>query len=91
MIRKNSGTYETTSVAGERVRAFIPSPLPPEPPNVITSEGYPLSNGLICEVHSELMSNGSRADRLPGEFRKRQTTSSGVCFRQVSYDTQRGN
>jgi Fic family protein len=30
------GTYETTSVAGETVRAFIPPPLPPDPPLDIT-------------------------------------------------------
>jgi Fic family protein len=30
------GTYETTSVAGENVRAFIPPPLPPDPPLDIT-------------------------------------------------------
>ncbi len=32
MRRKNQGRYKTTSVGGERVRAFIPSPLPPTPP-----------------------------------------------------------
>jgi len=30
------GIYETTSVAGENVRAFIPPPLPPDPPLDIT-------------------------------------------------------
>jgi Fic family protein len=30
------GTYETTSVAGATVRAFIPPPLPPDPPLDIT-------------------------------------------------------
>ncbi len=32
MRRGITGSYETTSVGGERVRAFIPHPLPPEPP-----------------------------------------------------------
>lgn len=32
MHRGESGDYEITSVAGERVRAFVPSPLPPVPP-----------------------------------------------------------
>ena len=32
------GTYETTSVAGERVRAFLPPPLPPDPALEITAE-----------------------------------------------------
>lgn len=30
------GTYVTTSVAGETVRAFVPPPLPPDPPLAIT-------------------------------------------------------
>ena len=32
MRRGITGNYETTSVSGERVRAFIPHSLPPEPP-----------------------------------------------------------
>jgi Fic family protein len=32
------GTYETTGTAGELVRAFIPPPLPPNPPLTITPE-----------------------------------------------------
>lgn len=31
MKRKRTGSYEVTAVAGERVRAFVPSPLPPSP------------------------------------------------------------
>ena len=31
MKRKHTGEYEITAVAGERVKAFIPSPLPPIP------------------------------------------------------------
>lgn len=31
MQRKETGIYRTTSVAGERVRAFVPAPLPPKP------------------------------------------------------------
>jgi len=30
--RGETGRYESTSVGGEQVRAFVPSPLPPEPP-----------------------------------------------------------
>ena len=29
--RRTTGTYVTTSTVGEEVRAFVPSPLPPEP------------------------------------------------------------
>jgi Fic family protein len=32
MKRGTTGRYEVTSVAGERVRAFVPRPLPPVPP-----------------------------------------------------------
>ena len=32
MRRGSTGRYQMTSVAGEVVRAFIPSPLPPQPP-----------------------------------------------------------
>ncbi len=32
MKRTRTGTYETTSVAGETVKAFVPAPLPPVPP-----------------------------------------------------------
>ncbi len=31
MKRGLAGQYETTSVVGETIRAFIPAPLPPEP------------------------------------------------------------
>jgi len=30
-LKRRSGTYATSSVAGETVRAFIPPPLPPVP------------------------------------------------------------
>ena len=32
MIRENPGGYEVTTVAGERVEAFVPATLPPSPP-----------------------------------------------------------
>ncbi len=35
MRRGESGSYEVTSVAGERVRAFVPLPLPPTPALVL--------------------------------------------------------
>src|SRR4051812_27012834 len=31
MRRKATGTYESSSIGGERVRAFVPAPLPPKP------------------------------------------------------------
>jgi Fic family protein len=33
--RGESGRYEVTAVGGERVRAFVPTPLPPDPPLVL--------------------------------------------------------
>jgi Fic family protein len=36
------GTYETTSVAGESVRAFLPPPLPPVPPLDLNAERHDL-------------------------------------------------
>ncbi|MCD4749823.1 MAG: Fic family protein [Thermoanaerobaculales bacterium] len=33
-MARSTGTYETTSVAGEKVRAFIPNPLPPSRPKL---------------------------------------------------------
>ena len=38
MKRKLQGTYLTVSTAGEKVKAFVPSPLPPEPPVEWTAE-----------------------------------------------------
>ena len=35
MQRGETGRFETTTVGGEQVRAFVPAPLPPEPPLVI--------------------------------------------------------
>src|SRR5262245_37614092 len=32
MKRTATGTYETTTIAGEMVKAFVPAPLPPSPP-----------------------------------------------------------
>jgi len=37
-----SGTYVSSSVAGEECRAFIPPPLPPVPPLSLTAEDYDL-------------------------------------------------
>ena len=38
MNRTRTGTYETTSVSGETVKAFVPAPLPPVPPLVLDGE-----------------------------------------------------
>lgn len=38
MKRKRTGTYEVTAAGGERVRAFVPAPLPPSPRVVFDGE-----------------------------------------------------
>jgi Fic family protein len=38
MNRESTGTYLTTSTVGEKVRAFVPYPLPPAPPLEIAGE-----------------------------------------------------
>jgi len=38
MHRGLTGRYETTVVAGETVRTFIPHPLPPEPPLELSTQ-----------------------------------------------------
>lgn len=40
MERGETGVYEVTSVAGERVRAFVPNPLPPSPPLVLDGPSH---------------------------------------------------
>jgi Fic family protein len=40
--RGQTGRYETTSVEGETVRAFVPAPLPPVPPLELVGKLYPL-------------------------------------------------
>lgn len=49
MRRAQPGRYTTTNVGGERVRAFIPNPLPPEPPLQISGDlGQRLSRAHIA-------------------------------------------
>jgi Fic family protein len=38
MNRRATGSYEVTTTAGEAVRAFVPRPLPPEPPVDLSGE-----------------------------------------------------
>jgi len=39
---KATGTYVTTTTAGESVRAFVPHPLPPDPPIKLTDQDHDL-------------------------------------------------
>ncbi len=40
-IKRETGEYRISTTAGEQVRAFVPKPLPPDPP-VDLSELFPL-------------------------------------------------
>ena len=42
------------------------------------SEGFPLSNRLIREIHAELLNSGRGSDKLPGEFRRSQNWIGGT-------------
>jgi Fic family protein len=42
MIRGATGTYATTAVGGETVRAFMPDPLPPQPALDLSGPSQPL-------------------------------------------------
>ncbi len=165
MKRGVTGTYEVSTLAGERVRAFVPAPLPPDPPLTLEAdlhdrldaallaagrldgvsallpdlslflyayvrkeavlssqiegtqsslsdlllfeleeapgvplhdvievsnyvaalehgltrlrEGFPLSNRLIREIHSVLLSRGRGSGKEPGEFRRSQNWIGG--------------
>ena len=55
MRRGETGRYEVSSIAGEAVRAFIPSPLPPEPSLVLDGRS-----------HQALESAGLALGRLDG-------------------------
>jgi hypothetical protein len=37
-----TGTYVVSSVTGEQVRAFVPDPLPPDPPLAFAGEDHDL-------------------------------------------------
>lgn len=54
MQREASGRYEITSTAGESVRAFVPAPLPPEPPVVLA--------GSLQTLHEQALLACGRLD-----------------------------
>ena len=60
MLRGPSGRYELTVTAGERVDAFVPAPLPPDPPLVLdgplrsTLEAAAMSLGRLDGMSSML-------------------------------------
>lgn len=49
MKRKNPGRYITTSTTGETVKAYVPNPLPPEPPlQILTALRRELDKALLA-------------------------------------------
>jgi Fic family protein len=48
--RGNSGRYDVTSVGGERVRAFVPEPLPPVPPLAMEEGLQPLFEAAVLAL-----------------------------------------
>ncbi len=54
MQRESTGRYELTSTAGETVRAFVPAPLPPDPPVLL--------EGSLQAVHERALLACGRLD-----------------------------
>lgn len=50
MKRRATGEYVVTSHGGEKVRAFVPSPLPPSPPLEVTPQLRDLADQAILEL-----------------------------------------
>nr|MCU0231774.1 Fic family protein [Acidobacteriota bacterium] len=48
--RGETGRYEPTTVGGERVRAFVPAPLPPDPPVDLRGELQQLLEAAVLAV-----------------------------------------
>lgn len=58
MIRRKTGEYVRVSTAGEAFKAFVPKPLPPDPPLVIT--------GTLESLHGEALLALGRLDGMAG-------------------------
>ena len=58
MERQHTGEYEIISITGERVKAFIPTPLPPKPPVVLTPELHRLHDQALTAI-GELNAQGT--------------------------------
>lgn len=87
---RTTGTYETTSVAGENVRAFIPHPLPPAKP-ALKLDGDLAS--LLKEAESGLMALEAAGRMVPSLdwfvysfVRKEAVISSQIEGTQASLD-----
>ena len=56
VIRQVTGKYTTVSTTGEAFKAFVPSPLPPEPPVVLDT--------ALEQLHSEALMALGRLDGI---------------------------
>lgn len=50
MKRTRTGSYETTSVGGEKVKAFVPAPLPPVPPLDLDASARAALDGALLAL-----------------------------------------
>ena len=50
VLRNDPGSYEVTTVAGEQVRAFVPAPLPPNPPLVMDGALQPALEAAVLAL-----------------------------------------
>ena len=58
-MKRSTGTYRTTEVAGEKVRAFVPHPLPPRNPRLGLT-------GALAGLHAEALSAIQRLEVAGG-------------------------
>jgi len=52
--RGRTGRYEITTVGGESVRAFVPAPLPPDPPLVLAGPLQQTLESALLAVGREI-------------------------------------
>lgn len=61
MQREATGHYEVTSTAGEAVRAFVPAPLPPDPPVALEGAMQALHERALLACGRSPASTSSRS------------------------------
>jgi hypothetical protein len=89
MKRRTTGRYEVTVVAGERVKAFVPAPLPPKP-SLDLGRGLqaPLEQALLAlgrldAVSMSILNEGTEAER-PSRTRDKRRAAAGVRERPAA-------
>ena len=50
VLRDDQGSYEVTTVAGEQIRAFVPAPLPPNPPLALDGTLQPALEAAVLAL-----------------------------------------